>query len=312
MTANIIFAGTPDFAVPSLHRLAESGHQIAGVLTQPDRPAGRGRKLQSSPVKTFATSHGLSVIQPESLRTVEIQNQIAALKPDLIVVVAYGLLLPEALLRIPRCGCINVHASLLPRWRGASPIQSAILAGDPVTGVSIMRMEQGLDTGPVFAEIEIRIPDDECAAELHDRLADAGAQLLRTSLDGILDGSSVAQPQENADATYAGRISKADAPIDWSRSAVEIDRQIRAYNAWPVAETLLEGTRIRCWRAVPDANFESDNQPGTVVDAGGETVDIQTGEGLIRLTELQLPGGQRMWAADFARGRELLGKTLGH
>jgi methionyl-tRNA formyltransferase len=312
VTANIIFAGTPDFAVPSLRRLAESGHQIAGVLTQPDRPAGRGRKLQSSPVKTFATSHGLSVIQPESLRTVEIQNQIAALKPDLIVVVAYGLLLPEALLRIPRCGCINVHASLLPRWRGASPIQSAILAGDPVTGVSIMRMEQGLDTGPVFAEIEIRIRDDECAAELHDRLADAGAQLLRTSLDGILDGSSVAQPQENADATYAGRISKADAPIDWSRSAVEIDRQIRAYNAWPVAETLLEGTRIRCWRAVPDANFESDNQPGTVVDAGGETVDIQTGEGLIRLTELQLPGGQRMRAADFARGRKLLGKALGH
>jgi methionyl-tRNA formyltransferase len=312
VTANIIFAGTPDFAVPSLRRLAESGHQIAGVLTQPDRPAGRGRKLQSSPVKTFATNHGLSVIQPESLRTVEIQNQIAALKPDLIVVVAYGLLLPEALLRIPRCGCINVHASLLPRWRGASPIQSAILAGDPVTGVSIMRMEQGLDTGPVFAEIEIRIRDDECAAELHDRLADAGAQLLRTSLDGILDGSSVAQPQENADATYAGRISKADAPIDWSRSAVEIDRQIRAYNAWPVAETLLEGTRIRCWRAVPDANFESDNQPGTVVDAGGETVDIQTGEGLIRLTELQLPGGQRMRAADFARGRKLLGKALGH
>lgn len=312
MTANIIFAGTPDFAVPSLRRLAESGYEIAGVLTQPDRPAGRGRKLQSSPVKTFATSHGLSVIQPESLRTAEIQNQIAALKPDLIVVVAYGLLLPEALLRIPRCGCINVHASLLPRWRGASPIQSAILAGDPATGVSIMRMEQGLDTGPVFAEIEIRIRDDECAAELHDRLADAGAQLLRTSLDGILDGSSVAQPQENADATYAGRISKADAPIDWSRSAVEIDRQIRAYNAWPVAETLLEGTRIRCWRAVPDANFESDNQPGTVVDAGGETVDIQTGEGLIRLTELQLPGGQRMRAADFARGRELLGKTLGH
>lgn len=263
-------------------------------------------------MKTFATSHGLSVIQPESLRTAEIQNQIAALKPDLIVVVAYGLLLPEALLRIPRSGCINVHASLLPRWRGASPIQSAILAGDPATGVSIMRMEQGLDTGPVFAEIEIRIRDDECAAELHDRLADAGAQLLRTSLDGILDGSSVAQPQENADATYAGRISKADAPIDWSRSAVEIDRQIRAYNAWPVAETLLEGTRIRCWRAVPDANMKSDNQPGTVVDAGGETVDIQTGEGLIRLTELQLPGGQRMRAADFARGRELLGKTLGH
>ena len=312
MAAKIIFAGTPDFAVPSLRSLTESGHELVAVLTQPDRPAGRGRKLQPSPVKTFAASHGLPLIQPESLRTAEIQNQIASLAPDLIVVVAYGLLLPEAVLRIPRTGCINVHASLLPRWRGASPIQSAILAGDLATGVSIMRMEQGLDTGPVYSEIEIRIQNDECTAELHDRLADAGAQLLRTSLDGILDGSSVSQPQDIAGATYAGRISKADAPIDWNKSAIEIDRQIRAYNSWPVAETLLEGVRIRCWRAVPDANFESDKQPGTVVDAGGETVDIQTGDGLIRLTELQLPGGQRMRAADFARGRELLGKILGH
>ena len=312
MAAKIIFAGTPDFAVPSLRSLTESGHELVAVLTQPDRPAGRGRKLQPSPVKTFAASHGLPLIQPESLRTAEIQNQIAVEKPDLIVVVAYGLLLPEAVLRIPRTGCINVHASLLPRWRGASPIQSAILAGDLATGVSIMRMEQGFDTGPVFAEIEIRIQYDECAAELHDRLADAGAQLLRTSLDGILDGSSVSQPQDIAGATYAGRISKADAPIDWNKSAIEIDRQIRAYNSWPVAETMLEGVRVRCWRAVPDANFESDKQPGTVVDAGGETVDIQTGDGLIRLTELQSPGGQRMRAADFARGRELLGKILGH
>ncbi len=312
MAAKIIFAGTPDFAVPSLRSLTESGHELVAVLTQPDRPAGRGRKLQPSPVKTFAASHGLPLIQPESLRTAGIQNQIAAAAPDLIVVVAYGLLLPEAVLRIPRTGCINVHASLLPRWRGASPIQSAILAGDLATGVSIMRMEQGLDTGPVFAEIEIRIQHDECAAELHDRLADAGAQLLRTSLDGILDGSSVSQPQDIAGATYAGRISKADAPIDWNKSAIEIDRQIRAYNSWPVAETLLEGVCVRCWRAVPHANFESDKQPGTVVDAGGETVDIQTGDGLIRLTELQLPGGQRMRAADFARGRELLGKILGH
>lgn len=312
MAAKIIFAGTPDFAVPSLRSLTESGHELVAVLTQPDRPAGRGRKLQPSPVKTFAASHGLPLLQPESLRTAGIQNQIAAAAPDLIVVVAYGLLLPEAVLRIPRTGCINVHASLLPRWRGASPIQSAILAGDLATGVSIMRMEQGLDTGPVFAEIEIRIQHDECAAELHDRLADAGAQLLRTSLDGILDESSVPQPQDIAGATYAGRISKADAPIDWNKSAIEIDRQIRAYNSWPVAETLLEGVRVRCWRAVPDANFESDKQPGTVVDAGGETVDIQTGDGLIRLTELQLPGGQRMRAADFARGRELLGKILGH
>ncbi len=297
--------------MPSLRGLTESGHELVGVLTQPDRPAGRGRKLRPSPVKAFATGHGLPVFQPERLGSPDIQDRLRALQPDLMVVVAYGLLLPESVLNIPRAGCINVHASVLPRWRGASPIQAAILAGDTSTGVSIMRMDKGLDTGPVFSKIEISILENECAGELHDRLADSGAALLMTSLDGILDGSSAPRPQESAGATYAGRINKADARIDWSDRAIEIDRQIRAYNPWPVAETVLEGVRIRCWRAVPDATFESGGQPGTVIGAGGETIDVQTADGLIRLIELQRSGGQRMPAADFARGHELLGKVLG-
>jgi methionyl-tRNA formyltransferase len=311
VTARIIFAGTPEFAVPSLRGLTESGHELVGVLTQPDRPAGRGRKLRPSPVKAFATGHGLPVFQPERLGSPDIQDRLRALQPDLMVVVAYGLLLPESVLNIPRAGCINVHASVLPRWRGASPIQAAILAGDTSTGVSIMRMEKGLDTGPVFSKIETPVRENECAGELHDRLADSGAALLMTSLDGILDGSSAPRPQESAGATYAGRINKADARIDWSDRAIEIDRQIRAYNPWPVAETVLEGVRIRCWRAVPEATVESGGQPGTVIGAGGETIDVQTADGLIRLIELQRSGGQRMPAADFARGHELLGKVLG-
>jgi methionyl-tRNA formyltransferase len=311
VTARIIFAGTPEFAVPSLRGLTESGHELVGVLTQPDRPAGRGRKLRPSPVKIFATGHGLPVFQPERLGSPETQDRLRVLQPDLMVVVAYGLLLPESVLKIPRAGCINVHASVLPRWRGASPIQAAILAGDTSTGVSIMRMEKGLDTGPVFSKIETPVRENECAGELHDRLADSGAALLMTSLDGILDGSSAPRPQESAGATYAGRINKADARIDWSDRAIEIDRQIRAYNPWPVAETVLEGMRIRCWRAVPEAIFESGGQPGTVIGAGGETIDVQTADGLIRLIELQRSGGQRMPAADFARGHELLGKVLG-
>jgi methionyl-tRNA formyltransferase len=313
VTAKIIFAGTPDFAIPSLRSLVESGHEIVAVLTQPDRPAGRGRKLRPSPVKDFATGHGLPLLQPLGLGDREVQNQIKACQPDLAVVVAYGLLLPEAVLNIPDGGCINVHASILPRWRGASPIQSAILAGDESTGVSIMRMARGLDTGPVFATVETPIETGECAAELHDRLAEAGARLLMTSLDGILDGSSVPRPQDVSGATYAGRIKKADARIDWNESAIEIDRQIRAYNSWPVADTILDGARVRCWRASPATGAPGgDALPGTVVEAGGQTLDIQTGHGVIRLTELQLSGGQRMSAADFVRGRELAGKVFGH
>jgi methionyl-tRNA formyltransferase len=311
VTAKIIFAGTPDFAVPGLRGLADCRHEVVAVLTQPDRPAGRGRKLRPSPVKVFATARGIPVIQPEHLGGTEIQDQITALQPDLVVVIAYGLVLPEAVLGIPRLGCVNVHASVLPRWRGESPIQAAILAGDRSTGVSIMRMEQGLDTGPVFSKVEFPIMENECAAELHDRLAEAGVDLLMKTLNGILDGSSVPRAQDAAVATYAGRINKNDAQIDWSDSAVEIDRQVRAYNSWPVAETTLDGARMRCWRARPAPASDRNEAPGTVVDTRGESVDVQTGDGLIRVTELQMSGGQRMPAADFIRGREILGKTLG-
>lgn len=311
MRSRIIFAGSPEFAVPSLRSLAGSGHEIAAVLTQPDRPAGRGRNLRLSPVKESAEQSGFQVIQPTSLGAADIQTRIKSLDPDLIVVVAYGLLLPSEILDIPRAGCINVHASILPRWRGAAPIQAALLAGDTRTGVSIMRMDTGLDTGPVFSTSETAIGAAETAAQLHDRLAVEGAQLLVRSLDGILTGSAVPEPQTDNEATYAGRISKADALIDWNCPAIEIDRRIRAYNPWPVAETLLDGLRMRCWLASPDANPESGAQPGEVIDAGGGGVIVQTGSGLIRLLELQMPGRQKMQASEFANGYDVIGKILG-
>jgi len=309
--ARIVFAGSPEFAVPSLRSLIESGYDVVAVLTQPDRPAGRGRRLQPVAVKEFAAGAGLDVLQPQNLSAADIQHKLRSMSPDLMIVVAYGLLLPVAVLEIPRAGCINVHASRLPRWRGASPVQAAILAGDPISGVSIMRMEQGLDTGPVYAIEDIRIGEHETAGQLHDRLAQAGAHMLVRALEGILDGSSIPRAQSAADATYAGRISKADAAIDWTRSAVTIDRQIRAYNPWPVAETRLDGLRLRCWFAELAGAHGSDAAPGECVSAGPDGVDIQTGDKVLRLKELQLPGGQRMDAGEFVRGHPVLGKTLG-
>ncbi len=311
MGSKIVFAGSPDFAIPSLKSLIESRHRVAGVLTQPDRPAGRGRKLRPSPVKAFATEFGLDVMQPESLSDDAVQERLRSIGPDLMVIVAYGLLLPPPVLDIPRAGCVNVHASILPRWRGASPIQAAILAGDPTSGVSIMRMEKGLDTGPIYATGEISIGENETAGELQDRLAAAGARLLMDALEGILDESSVPRPQDDARATYAGRIDKTDARIDWHKAAIEIDRGIRAYHPWPAAETSLDGTRLRCWAALPDRDATGDGAPGEVIGVGRGTIDVQTGSGVLRLTEVQLAGRQRMSAGDFANGYEALGKTLG-
>lgn len=311
-SARIVFAGSPAFAVPCLSGLVESAHEVVCVLTQPDRPAGRGRQLRPGPVKQYAVDHGLDVLQPERLSGEDIQRQLRALQPDLAVIVAYGLLLPPTVLDIPRAGCINVHASVLPRWRGASPIQAAILAGDDATGVSIMQMEAGLDTGPVFSVSSLDIEPEETADSLHDRLAVAGAELLRATLPGILDGAATARPQNDADATYARRISKADARIDWHQSAARIDRQIRAYHSWPVGETLLDGQRARCWAARPVATAPAaDGVAGQVIDVAVDGIDVQTGDGVLRLTELQLPGRERMPATQFANGYPVVGKIFG-
>lgn len=308
-----MFAGSPDFAVPCLAALSQSPHAIVAVLTQPDRPTGRGQRIRPGPVKRFALEHGLDVLQPTTLSEPRIQQQIGALRPDLGVVVAYGLLLPQAVLDIPRAGCINVHASLLPRWRGASPIQAAILAGDAKSGVSIMQMEAGLDTGPVYATRELDVAPAETADALHDRLAALGAELLRDVIGGVLDGTATAVEQDDEAASYAGRISKADAVIDWGASAARIDRQIRAYHSWPVAETLLDGRRMRCWAALPapGAAAGAEVMPGRILAVGTAGIDVQTGDGMLRLTEIQMPGRQRMPAAQFAHGYPVIGKTLG-
>lgn len=312
--ARLVFAGTPDFAVASLQRLMVSRHDVVAVLTQPDRPSGRGRKLMPGPVKKCAMQHDVAVYQPAGLKDPEVQNRLAEFAPDLMVIVAYGLLLPPEVLSLPGTGCINVHASVLPRWRGAAPIQSAILAGDRQTGVSLMQMAEGLDTGPVVAVEQTAIGTHETAGELHDRLAELGADLLIRCLDPILDGtlSAVAQPETGV--TYAARISKADACIDWSRSAVDIDRQIRAYDPWPVAETLLDGERMRCWRSVAlDTEPPADQscRPGRIEVVTGEGIDVRTGQGILRLIEVQMPGRRRMHARDFVRGHDVVGKILG-
>ena len=309
----MVFAGSPAFATPTLQRLADLGHRPVAVLTQPDRPAGRGRTVAPGPVKQLALTLGIPVLQPLSLKTDAAQAELRALAPDLIVVVAYGLLLPAAVLATPRRGCVNVHASLLPRWRGASPIQAAILAGDAETGVSIMQLEAGLDTGPVYATARLPIGTDETAAELEARLALLGAATLATLIDRLLAGQLTPTPQPALGVTYAGRISKAEARIDWQTPAVELARRVRAFSAWPVAETLLEGQQLRCFSSAPVVadGPAVDGVPGTIVATDDGGILVQTGTGLLRLRTVQLPGRQRVAGADFARGRALVGKVLG-
>jgi methionyl-tRNA formyltransferase len=310
--ARIVFAGSPEFAVPALEALAASRHGLVAVLTQPDRPAGRGRQLQASPVKQHALARGLPVLQPASLkRDAAAREALRALAPDLLVVVAYGLLLPREVLDIPRRGCLNIHASLLPRWRGAGPIQAAVLAGDAQTGVALMRLEEDLDTGPVAAMRAIPIGPGETAGELHDRLAPLGAELLMAHLESVLDGSAAFTPQPAAGVTYAPKIAKADGVIDWTADAATLERRVRAYNPWPVAETTLDGAQLRCWhaRALPARAGEA--APGTVLAAAAGGIDVQAGSGVLRLTAVQLAGRQRLPAGEFARGRALAGKVLG-
>lgn len=303
----IVFAGTPEFAVPSLRALLASPHSVVAVYTQPDRPAGRGRKLRASPVKELALEHGIPVEQPSTLKTVEHQATLAGYAPDLMVVVAYGLILPQAVLDLPRQGCVNVHASLLPRWRGAAPIQRAILAGDAETGVTLMRMEAGLDTGPMLAKVRCPIGPADTAADLHDRLAVLGGELLGANLEALLTGTLRGESQDGAQATYAAKLDKAEADLDWSRPAAELLRRINAFNPWPVAQSGFRGQPLRIWRA---AVVPGHGAPGAIVHAGREGVDVACGADCLRLLEVQLPGGRRISGADFSNSQSPLGVQL--
>ena len=303
----IVFAGTPDFALASLTALVEAGRSPIAVLTQPDRPAGRGKKLTASPVKRYAEEQGIPVRQPATLRDEQAQADLAALEPDLLIVAAYGLILPQAVLDIPRYGCLNVHASVLPRWRGAAPIQAAILAGDTKTGVSLMAMTAGLDCGPVFHIEELDIGPGETAGELHDRLAALGGQALVTQLDAILGGDLEAVPQDDALATYAPKIEKQDARVDWSLAAEDVARRIRAYNPFPGSFCFAGETRIKIWRASATGGSGA---PGAVLLCDREAVVVACGDGALRLDEVQLPGKRRVAAQEFAGQLDLTGQRL--
>jgi methionyl-tRNA formyltransferase len=308
------FAGTPDFAVPALERLAER-HPIAAVFTQPDRPAGRGQGLHLSPVKRRALELGLTVHQPASFKTPEALEMLRAAQVDLLIVVAYGLILPATVLKVPERGCLNIHASLLPRWRGAAPIQRALLAGDPVTGVTIMRMEAGLDTGPMLLSRSVRIDARDNAKSLHDKLAALGAQLIEESLQALKAGAlpEVAQPLEGV--TYAAKIDKAEAQIQWGQHAEEISRQVRAFNPAPVAETRFEGKQLRIWEAEPidsPASSGLGRPPGSVLTATREGIDTICGTGVLRILKLQLAGRKPLPVREFLQGQRLDGTRFGH
>jgi methionyl-tRNA formyltransferase len=307
-TANalrILFAGTPEFAVVPLNALLAEGFPPVAVLTQPDRPAGRGRERQPSPVKLAARAAGIPVHQPASLRTEESRELIAALAPDLMIVVAYGMLLPAEILSIPAFGCWNIHASLLPRWRGAAPIQRAIEAGDHETGVSIMQMDSGLDTGPVILRERLPLRGDETGGSVHDQLAALGARALLGCLRRLAAGQDLAPvPQPDSGVSYARKLNKSEAELDWAEPAEVLERRIRAFDPWPVAWCVIGGERTRIWRAARGKR-STDMPPGTVLGAGREGIDVATGRGTLRLLELQPPGKKRMDAADYLNARPL-------
>lgn len=306
----IVFAGTPDFAVPALDALHAAGHEIAAVYTQPDRPAGRGQTLNESPVKRRAVELGLPLAQPATLRAPEAAADLAAHRPELMVVVAYGLILPLAILGVPRLGCWNIHASLLPRWRGAAPIQRAILAGDTTTGITIMQMDAGLDTGPMLLVRPLPIGARENGGQLHDRLAAFGAESIVAAVEQFLAGRLAAVRQPDEGATYAAKIRKQEAVIDWRQSSVQIDRQVRAFNPWPVAETRWQGQQLRIWEAESVA-ASGGGEPGRVLEATGRRLLVATGEGALQLHRVQLAGRRAMTPTEFLNAHPLAGARLG-
>lgn len=312
----LVFAGTPEFAATILAALLDSGHPVVNVYTQPDRPAGRGRKLKASPVKTLAARNHVPVSQPINLRGKESADALAAHSPDVMVVAAYGLLLPPGFLSLPTYGCINVHASLLPRWRGAAPIQRAILAGDDETGVSIMQMDQGLDTGGVLRAASLKIRSKDTAGTLSGPLARLGATTVLETLEELSYGALEATPQDDTRATLAPRVEKREAELDWSQDANALDRRVRAFNPWPVAFTRLPGSgdpnarRLRVWQAQPCPERYDPAAPGTVLTAGAEGIAVATGGGVLLLTEVQVPGSRVMSAADLLNARRIQPGTV--
>lgn len=298
---DIIFAGTPEFAAISLRTLIEAGHRIIAVYTQPDRPAGRGKKLLASEVKQLALEHKIPVYQPLNFKDPEALETLHALEADLMIVAAYGIILPAAVLNAPRLGCINIHASLLPRWRGAAPIQRAIQAGDETTGITIMQMDEGLDTGAMLLKREIQIDAQATGGSLHDQLAELGGTAIVSALELLAEGKLKSENQDNEQACYAKKLSKQEAQIDWSGDATQIARNVRAFNPWPVAFFLAEGERIRVFeaRALEDHH---ESPPGTIIDRSREGIRISCGKGTLSLQKIQFPGGKALSVKDVING----------
>lgn len=305
----IVFAGTPEFAVPTLRMLLLSKHEVCAAYTQPDKPAGRGRKLMASPIKSLALESGIPIVQPASFKNEADFKQLAAFNSDLIVVVAYGMILPQSVLDLPKYGCINVHGSLLPRWRGAAPIQRALMAGDKKTGVTIMQLVRQLDAGDMLRKEEYVIESNDTASDLHNKLSELGAVGLSKVLEQLEAGGLQPEKQDEALVTYADKLDKAEAVIDWTQPAEVLALKVRGMNAWPVAQTSYNGETLRIWQAEPLA-FESKEFPGTVL-IRDKYPDVQTGKGVLRLLEVQLPGGKRVSAQDFIHAHDLHDRRLG-
>ncbi len=307
----IIYAGTPEFAVPSLQALIESTHKVVAVYTQPDRPAGRGQKLKQSPIKQLALNHGITVYQPESFKAPSCKDQLATLGADVMVVAAYGLLLPVDVLNIPRLGCVNIHASLLPRWRGAAPIQRAIAAGDTETGITLMQMAKGLDTGDMLYKSTVPIATDTTAQEIHDQLARAGAEGLLATLSELCTGVIHPEKQNDEFSCYAPKINKREAEIDWNQSAFVIHKKICAFNPFPIAFTRLGDKHLRIWRSRIINETKNLANPGKVMRAGDGEIHVACGQGLLGLMKLQLPGKKPLDVEIFLHGRDLLSQDFG-